>query len=142
MNISLKRLAESLRMQSLGATWVTLWMALSTSLATALYVTMLCLYKLLVALQLEAPGSGYFWIANGTFLGVVSVVLCVGVYAAHQMCSIDREVRHALHSVREGDLSTRLDLTAYPECSELERAFNDAMEVVQHRVETSSANRS
>lgn len=138
MNILLYRLTESLQNKSVGAIWVTVWTILSITLAAALYGTMLCIHSFLVIYGVEAPVSSYLMIANLSFLGLLTIIVTLGVFSARQLSRVDREIRHTLLSVREGDLSARVDLTSYPECRGLEALVNDTLEVVQHRIETTS----
>ena len=138
MNILLYRLTESLQNKSVGAIWVTVWTILSITLAAALYGTMLCIHSFLVIYGVEAPVSSYLMIANLSFLGLLTIIVTLGVFSARQLSRVDREIRHTLLSVREGDLSARVDLTSYPECRGLEALVNVTLEVVQHRIETTS----
>ena len=99
---------------------------------------MLCIHSFLVIYGVEAPVSSYLMIANLSFLGLLTIIVTLGVFSARQLSRVDREIRHTLLSVREGDLSARVDLTSYPECRGLEALVNDTLEVVQHRIETTS----
>jgi hypothetical protein len=138
MNILLHRLTESLQNKSVGAIWVTVWTILSITLAAALYGTMLCIHSFLVIYGVEAPVSNYLMIANLSFLGLLTIIVTLGVFSAQQLSRVDQAIRHTLLSVREGDLSARVDLRDYPECRGLETLVNDTLEVVQHRIETTS----
>ena len=132
MNILLHRLTESLQNKSVGAIWVTVWTILSITLAAALYGTMLCIHSFLVIYGVEAPVSNYLMI------GLLTIIVTLGVFSAQQLSRVDQAIRHTLLSVREGDLSARVDLRDYPECRGLETLVNDTLEVVQHRIETTS----
>ena len=142
MNILLYRLTESLQNKSVGAIWVTVWTILSITLAAALYGTMLCIQSLLVIYGIEPPLSNYLMIANFSFLGLLTIIVTLGLFSARQLSRIDREIRHTLLSVREGDLSARMDLSSYPECRGLQTLVNDTLEVVQHRIESAHASTS
>ena len=139
MNYLLRRITDSLQYKSVGAVWVTVWTTLSLTLAATLYGTMMCIYSFLVVFGVEAPSSTYLWVANGTFFVLLTVITTLGYFSAQQLSRVDRELRHTLLSVREGDLSARVDLGTYPECRGLETLVNETLEVVQHRIETAQA---
>ena len=116
------------------ARWIGAWVFLSANLVLALYVSLLCIFRMASFMGTTAPVENYFWPATISVGVLLGSVLLVGYYAAHQLGGADRVLRHALHSVKEGDLSTRVNLSNFEGCESLEAAFNDTMEVVEHRI--------
>ena len=141
MKALLNDLSQCLRSRNLGATWIVSWMLLSAALVMALYLTIVCNlnFVLLLTIDTSLPVEAYFWVLTSAVVALLATIVVTGLMATHELDSVDRNLRHALDSVREGELSTRLDLGKFEGCERLEQAFNDAMEVIEHRIENSQA---
>lgn len=131
--------SQALHTRTLGGTWVAAWTLLCCSLVVALYLSFAYTYRLILTIDPTIHVSTCFWVTTWSVLALLNLVFLAGVVAAYQFASLDRTVRHALTSIKEGELGTRIDLSAYEGCEELEKAFNDTMEVVHHRIEVAEA---
>jgi HAMP domain-containing protein len=122
---------------SLNTTWIGVWTFLCASLTMTLYLSIVCNLNFFILFEVQTvfPIRAYFWVLTSTVIALLATIFVSGLVAARQLSSVDRSLRHALHSVREGELSTRLNLGEYEGCEGLEQAFNEAMEVIQHRIE-------
>ena len=116
-------------------TYMGVWVVLSAALVLTLHLTLHRLFGLAEFLGTSAPIQAYSFYATGVTCLLLGLIVVLGSLCAHRLSTAEQILKHALRSVQEGDLSTRIDLGSFEGREDLEVAVNEAMEVVQHRIE-------
>ena len=114
-------------------TYVEAWVLMTSTLAVALYVAVLCVVYVTTEQGEMAGFDTCVQVASFCAALTLIVIGLAGVLTAHRMAENRRRLIEVLTKVRDGDLSARLSYPKHEQLGDLEEAFNEMMASLERR---------